>query len=293
MVDELDTLPKNKAQDAWNKIIARNRQLLPEPNRNKVGVFTTPEGFRFVYDKWERSKTDGYALIKARTRDNKYLPKEYVQNLIDTYPPQLIEAYLNGEFVNLNGAQVYSNFNRETCHSNEVVGEDDILYIGTDFNIEHMAGIVFVERSNCYHAVDEFIDLFDTASLVSAIRSKYPERKIYAYPDASGSRRTSNSTTSDHAQLRLGNFKIRAFAKNSLNKDKIAATNKAFKDKILYVNTIACPRYTECLEQLPYDKNGVPDKTTGLDHPTDAGDYFINYVRPIKKREALLRAVAQ
>jgi hypothetical protein len=54
MVDELDTLPTAKANEVWNKIIARNRQKKPDGTPNSVAVGTTPEGFRFVYEKWQK-----------------------------------------------------------------------------------------------------------------------------------------------------------------------------------------------------------------------------------------------
>lgn len=121
LVDELDTMSKNKAQQAWNQVIARNRQKLPKINgiqpRNKVGVGTTPEGFKFVYEKWKKNPPPGYRMIKARTIDNIHLPEEYVQNLRDSYPANLIEAYLNGEFVNLNGSAVYHAFDRFNNHT--------------------------------------------------------------------------------------------------------------------------------------------------------------------------------
>lgn len=116
LADEIDTLPFQKALQAWNMIIARNRQPLLGGMRNKVGVFTTPEGYNFVHNRWVKDKVDGYHLIKAKTVDNHHLPKDYIQNLRDTYPDNLIEAYLNGEFVNLNGSQVYYAFNRQECH---------------------------------------------------------------------------------------------------------------------------------------------------------------------------------
>ena len=50
------------------------------------------------------------------------------------------------------------------------------------------------------------------------------------------------------------------------------------------VNTIKCPEYTEALERMPFDKNGTPDKTSGFDHLTDAGGYFIYYEYPLKKQ---------
>jgi hypothetical protein len=50
------------------------------------------------------------------------------------------------------------------------------------------------------------------------------------------------------------------------------------KNEIKYhVNTITCPEYTEALERMANDKNGIPDKTGGFDHITDAAGYFIYY----------------
>jgi hypothetical protein len=44
-----------------------------------------------------------------------------------------------------------------------------------------------------------------------------------------------------------------------------------------------CPNLVEALEKQPWDKNGEPDKTTGHDHPIDAGGYFIVYRYPIRR----------
>jgi hypothetical protein len=54
------------------------------------------------------------------------------------------------------------------------------------------------------------------------------------------------------------------------------------------VNPETCPHYVEALEKQAYDKNGEPDKTSGLDHCLDAGGYFISYRYPIQKRIALV-----
>jgi len=145
-IDELDTMPKVRAEEAWNKIIARNRQQPPlgviipadtivmideeetlladsiefDPDSmeciNKCGVFTTPEGFQFTYHQWEKQDLPGYSMIRASTESNPYLPKAYIDNLRASYPPQLIEAYLNGYFVNLTGGAVYHCFGRTEHH---------------------------------------------------------------------------------------------------------------------------------------------------------------------------------
>ncbi len=133
LVDELDTLPYKKALHAWNMIIARNRQPLTNGMRNKVGVFTTPEGYNFVHKRWVKDTISGYYLIRAKTTDNHHLPADYVQNLRDTYPENLIDAYLNGEFVNLNGNQVYYAFNRS--ENNFDFTPDMLEYSNSDSNV--------------------------------------------------------------------------------------------------------------------------------------------------------------
>lgn len=110
LCDELDTLPTAKAELIWQRVLARNRMKLPQGKRNTAAVGTTPEGFRFVYERWGRDEADaqskGYVLYRARTVDNKHLPADYVDNLRNQYPSNLLEAYLNGEFVNLSDGLV-------------------------------------------------------------------------------------------------------------------------------------------------------------------------------------------
>ena len=99
-VDELDTLPTAHAELAWNMIVARCRQNIKGlPNR--VSCFTTPEGYKFVYNRWVKNKTDDYGMVQASSRSNPFLPVDYIQNLLNNYPPQLCEAYINGQFCNL------------------------------------------------------------------------------------------------------------------------------------------------------------------------------------------------
>ena len=45
-----------------------------------------------------------------------------------------------------------------------------------------------------------------------------------------------------------------------------------------------CPELVESLEKQSFDKNGEPDKASGLDHIVDAAGYFIAYRYPIVKR---------
>lgn len=284
--DELDTLKPDHARSAWQKIIARNRQkpsgiLVPF---NRVSAYTTPEGFRFVYEQWVRDAPPGYEIFQAPTYSNPKLPEDYVPNLRATYPAGLIDAYIEGKFVNLTSGTVYRSFNREACRSTETIRPSEPLHIGQDFNVNNMASVVFAERAGIFHAVDELLGILDTPDLVDTLRQRYPGHHITIYPDASGgSRKTVNASTSDLAILRQSGMTVRSRDANPPVKDRILAVNTGFDKGRLRVNDAKCPRYTEALEQQAYDKNGEPDKASGHDHLNDAGGYAIFHLMPVRK----------
>jgi len=284
--DELDTLRQDHAEEVWNKIIARNRQVMKSGAPNQVCVYTTPEGFRFCYDRWVRKGGPDYKMVQAPTWSNPHLPEGYIQSLRDTYPANLLDAYLEGKFVNLSSGTVAHAFDRVRNASTETIQSREPLYIGCDFNVTRQAAVVHVMRDKVPHAVDELVDMYDTPAMIQTIKERYPEHNITIYPDASGdSRKTVNASQSDIALLRKAGFRVKAHKKNPHIKDRVAAANKVFEDQRYFVNVERCREYTQALEQLAYDKNGLPDKNSGIDHIFDAGTYFIEYEFPIKKRD--------
>ena len=107
-VDEIDTMKRQKADAAWKKIIARMSSVRDDYPVNTVDFTTTPEGFNFVYELFvvqvskDKDLAAHYSLTKASTRKNaKNLPEDYIKSLYDTYPAQLVNAYVDGDFVNL------------------------------------------------------------------------------------------------------------------------------------------------------------------------------------------------
>lgn len=285
LVDELDTLPMEKAREVWNKILGRNRQKKPDRSLNTVAVATTPEGFRFVYERWQRNPARGYRIIKASTHSNaKNLPAGYIESLRDRYPSNLLAAYLDGEFVNLTSGSVYPNFDRRRHHTTEEVAENDALHIGMDFNVQHMAAVIFVMRDGAPHAVLEYTDVLDTPAMIALIKSRHPGHKVFVYPDASGNNRKSNGASqSDIALLKQAGFTVCVNPANPAVKDRVLSVNKLLKVEGVGINVDTCPALVEGLEKQAYDKNGEPDKTAGLDHVIDAAGYFIAYKFPIVK----------
>jgi len=290
-IDELDTLKTEHAQEAFNKIIARNRQVPDTYIRNSdkpmntVSVFTTPEGFKFVYDKWKKNRVPGFDMIQAATMSNPFLPSDYVEALRASYPPQLIEAYLNGEFVNLTSGTVYTCYDRKLNNTNREIQSGDHLHIGMDFNVGKMSAIVHVEDYvsdyQITSAVDELMGILDTPSMIRVIQDKYPDHRITVYPDASGqNRKSSDASKTDISQLKQA-FMVKNKNKNPYVKNRIASVQamlcNANELRRYFVNEVNCPETCDSLEQQIYNKQGEPDKEHDNDHPNDALGYYIHH----------------
>jgi len=286
VIDELDTLRIEHARNAWNKIIARCRQQKSDGSRNTTAVGTTPEGFQFCYDRWVRHGSESYGIYRAPTSSNPYLPDDYVDGLRETYPAQLLAAYLEGQFVNLASGGVYPDFDRVLNGSDQVVTGAEPLHIGMDFNVQNMAAVVYVMRLGMPHAVDELMGIRDTPAMCAAIKERYAGHPITVYPDAAGQATSSkDSSMSDHIILRNAGFALSVLGVNPSIKDRVNAVNALILngagERRLRVNADRCPRFTESLEQQAYDKNGSPDKAGGLDHAADAGGYALAKLFPI------------
>lgn len=293
LVDELDTLKTEQARESWNKIISRNRQKKPDGSLNTVGVATTPEGFRFVYERWQRDPAPGYRIIKAATVSNaRNLPDGYIESLRASYPTNLLAAYLDGEFVNLTTGSVYPEFDRTLNATAETIQPNEALHVGMDFNVGRMSAAVHVLRVDLPHAVMEHTGILDTPAMCSVLKGRYPGHPIYVYPDASGqSRKSNNASESDLSILRTAGFNVRVNPTNPRVKDRVLSLNAMVHkagERRYRVNPETCPQLVEALEKQPYDKNGEPDKAGGLDHIVDAAGYFVAYRYPVIKRTALV-----
>lgn len=285
-VDELDTLKPTHASEAWNKIIARCRQKKHDGKPNTAACGTTPEGFRFTHDRWVKRGSDAYRLITAPTSSNPFLPTDYVEGLRATYPPQLLEAYIEGRFVNLTAGSVYPTFDRTLNATALQIERGEALHIGMDFNVMNMSAVVCVIRNEQPLALGELTGVRDTPAMIDAIRERYVRdgRKasdVSIYPDASGgSRDTRNASVSDLALLRNAGFSVRAPSKNPPVRDRVVSVNAVIcngkGERRLMINPKLCPRLVEDMEQQAYDANGMPDKTSGNDHRPDALGYFIH-----------------
>lgn len=286
-VDEIDTVDLAIAQKAWNKLLGRIRV----GNVCQIAVTSTPEGFRFMHKTWVKEAVDKHGnpkkdrrIIHARSTDNPFLDPEYIPSLLENYPPELVEAYVNGQFVNLTSGVIYDTFDRELNACTTEAEPGDRLHIGMDFNVNKMAAVVHVTRDDLPHAVDELFDIVDTPAMIRAIQVRYPEqcrdRLVTIYPDATGgSRDPSDASKTSLSQLKQAGFYISAGKTNPPVIDRINTMRAAFLnaqgDRRYRVNVDKCPRYVECLERQVWGPDGRPDKSQEMDHGCFSGDTLV------------------
>ncbi|WP_429499389.1 terminase large subunit domain-containing protein [Robbsia andropogonis] len=297
LIDELDVMPLLKAQTAWRKIIARMRYNVPGL-LNGIDVTTTPEGFKFVYQQFVKAVRERpelaklYGLIQASTYDNELnLPDDYISSLFASYPPQLISAYLRGQFVNLTSGSIYADFDRKLNHTSESIAPGEVLHVGMDFNVTNMTATVNVIRDGLPRTLAERVKVRDTPAMAKILNDDFVKagHQVIVYPDASGGNTsTKNASESDLSILRQAGFKVEVNSANPAVKDRINAYNglilNAAGERRFKINTDRCPTTTEALEQQVWGLDGQPDKKAGFDHPNDANGYFLVKRWPIVKR---------
>jgi hypothetical protein len=296
-IDEMETMRPEQTEDAWTKIIARNRQKAG--GANQVRVYTTPDaGFGFTHRNWAKQDDPDYQYIRAPSYSNPHLPADYVDSLRKSYSPDLAEAFIEGIWCNINSGSVYPSFDRVRNASSETVRGSEQINVGMDFNVQRGCAVIFVKRGHDIHAVDEIHNAYDTPEQIRILKERYPHNPIVIYPDQTGrNRKSSNATETDFTQLKTAGFRVREdFRVNMTIKERVQATNSALYNEAgearVFVNVERCPHLTTALEQQCYTENGTPDKSPpNYDDIADAFGYHVAREFPIKRQDARITMI--
>jgi hypothetical protein len=278
LADEIDTVTPSIANKAFPKILGRLRS----GNVRQFGAASTPEGFRWMWTTFgsEQAKDrQDRKLIKMRSSDNPHLPPDFIERLEANYDPNLLKAYLEGEFVNLTTGVIYDRFDRTKHIISSLPNTDrEPLRIGVDFNVGNMSAIIGVKLGSSLLVIDEISGAHDTDALAQQIKARYPDRRIYIYPDASGGNRSTNASQTDIQILESYGMSNQSPRANPPVRDRVAAVQALLengKGQVRLQVSHTCKRLIECLELQCYTEKGDPDKDAGHDHMNDALGYLV------------------
>lgn len=305
IVDEIDTLPKEKAEKVWLRILARQRQKKPKIDGkeqiNTCAVMTTPEGFNFVHDKWERKKTKSYVLFRGSTLDNaEFLPPDYIESLKESYDATLLKQYLHGYFVNFNKGQVYYAFKDDIVHADSLKFDPTLpVCLCVDFNVNPMVWLIVQYRgrnnirvlreirqnnTNTWSMCQAFCDI-----VKSELGDMFTEIRVYG--DAAGGSKSTNSTYTDYSIL----TEVLTEAFTQKIRFEVPRANPPVRSRVLCVNNVLSKKYvvmSKDIVELKNDfkevvytpKNDIDKKDMERTHASDGFGYFVAQEFPVQHR---------
>ena len=281
-VDELDELPIYKSVAVVKAINDRCRQTVKDFRSPFLAFATTSQGLKGTYQVVDSFKKRGigFVLIRARTKDNVFLPKSYVEAQYRIYNEKEQKCLLEGEFISIDQGLVYPDYDPVYNRTSEdlylTVLPEEKVYIGQDFNTGFFKAVACVVRNGIMYVVKEY-NFPDIRSAPEVFRYDFPENKIYWIPDA-----TYNlSLPQFRNELHSCRINVIRRAKNPLVRDRVFLINKLF-----YTQRLVIPEYCieldTALSQRQNDKKtGLPEKGSGEnapDHVSDSLEYVAFYL---------------
>ena len=285
--DEFDVESWKNCDIAYKKAIGRMRGS----SDCEIYIVTSPEGFHYTHHQFVENDNDSKALIHGKTTDNVYLPDSYIDLLEQNYDKSMLQAYRDGEFVNISALSTYHSFERSKNVQKCEYDRSQPVRIGLDFNNDPMCSILFhtyktepkVRIFDCISLSHQGQGDLLTSRICAVIKDKYPNHQYIVYPDASGFQRHTSAMFSDIDLLKQAGFKVNVRKSNPPVTNRVNSVNKMLEGNIII--DPRCKALIQDLEKVT-NKQGTRDIDKSnklLTHMTDALGYAIEWEFPIIK----------
>lgn len=286
--DEFDVESWKNCDMAFKKAVGRMRGA----TNPEIYIVTSPEGFKYTYKIFCEDDNEDRALFRGKTTDNTYLPEKYISLMESNYDSNLLKAYRDGEFVNLQADNTYYSFKREANVQPVRYDRTKPIHIGMDYNVSPLCSVLWQEYGNkpnirvfdtieLHHSGDG--DLL-TERMCRTIKEKYPNNQYIAYPDATGAGRHSSSRFSDISIVKKEGFKVMVLPRNPMVVNRVNAMNKALEGNMIV--DPSCKGLITDLERVTNIPNTREiDKRTNpeITHMSDALGYSVVWKYPCVK----------
>lgn len=285
--DELDELDTQTAMAVVKSINDRCRQQI-DGFRTPFMVYTTSsQGLKGTYQTVMHFKKSGigYVLMRARTRDNIYLPKDYVDNMYSIYNEKERACLLEGKFVSIDSGLIFPDYNPDKNKLDSDLYEyarDNKLpiYIGQDFNSFGNNAVAFCIINQAIIAIKDY-EFPDIRRAPEVFRYDFPENYILWIPDM---------TYKEHfvefkKELHTFGIKIAYRSCNPLVGDRNFACNKLFVAEHLFICPMCKDLETTLMTWQKDPRTGQPSKGNkgAPDHKGDCLGYVVHYLLSWKR----------
>ncbi len=274
------------------------RPALADKKGNAILV-STPKGYNWFYDLFQSAKEDkDWATFQYTTIDGGNVDADEIESSRKSMSPKMFAQEFLAAFENL-ASRVYDMYDRveNACDLDENWGLSDV-HVGIDFNVNPMTAAIAVKEKEDVIFFDEIVEPnSNTQILCNSIRKKFPKADIFVYPDPTCRKRQTSAAVgeTDYEILRRNRFHVCCPKAPYSSRDKFNAVNTAFLNAkgerhCFIVRGDRCRNLKKALDGYCYKENGEDtDKSSGLDHISDAAAYLLCYLKPIKRGWGLNR----
>lgn len=287
VIDELDELDTQTAMAVVKSSNDRCRQQIVGWRSPAFIFCTSSQGLKGTYQTIMHFKKSGigYVLMRARTRDNIYLPKDYVASMYSIYNEKETACLLEGQFVSIDSGLVFPDYNPDKNKLDadlyDYVRDNSLpVYIGQDFNGFGNNAVAFAVINGAIIAIKDY-EFPDIRRAPEVFRYDFPTSEILWIPDM---------TYKEHfvefkKELRIFNIKIAYRSCNPLVGDRNFACNKLFVAEHLFICPLCKGLETTLMTWQKDPKTGQPSKggKGAPDHKGDCLGYVVHYLLSWKK----------
>jgi len=252
---------------------------------------TTPRGMNWIYDLFQQAgHLDDYESFSFTTLDGGNVPKEEVEAAKRELDEKSFRQEYLATFETYAGL-IYYNWDSKSNVTNTPPHIDNrtLLHVGCDFNHTPLSACVAVVQGDTISVFDEIvINGSNTWELVEELRNRYPNNRIWCYPDASGNQRRTSSNTTDHKILQNAGFTLKVKGNNPPVRDRIAAVNanlRSAEGTTRLTVTANCKNVIKCITSQVYKQGTmIPEKDgpNDMSHMNDALGYLVHWTNPIR-----------
>lgn len=262
-------------------------------------LVSTPKGYNWFYDLYQSAKEDNdWGYFQYTTLDGGNVSEKEIESSRKSMSPKMFAQEFLAAFENL-ASRVYDMYDRveNACDVDEDWGTADV-HVGIDFNVNPMTAAIAVKQRDDIYFFDEIVEPnSNTQILCNSIRKKFPKADIFVYPDPTCRKRQTSAAVgeTDYEILRRNRFHVCCPKAPYSSRDKFNAVNTAFLNAngerhCFVARGERCRNLKKALDGYCYKDNGEDtDKSSGLDHISDAAAYLLCYLKPIKRGWGLNR----
>ena len=279
--EESDELPEATLIEACKALSERTRQQIIGFRSPFICLGTTSQGESGLYRLYcqFKKKGTGFVLIRGRTQDNFYLPKEQIVDLYKLYDETERRVFLEGEFLAVSRNRVFPGFAWDRNYMDDdmdrYIRPGERVYIAQDVNVGYSRASAWVAREGIMHCVKRY-DFPDIADAPDIFRYDFPDQELFWIPDVT----TKDSYPQFARALRRNNIHIIHRSKNPIVEDTAFLVSVLCKNSRIIFHKMARDA-ADAVARATRDKDGKIGKgkaPTDWQHDADTVRYACSYM---------------